>query len=130
MPQTEAAVSAPRSAVDVLLPADIAAARPLGVWAIALLCLLPAGCYYAFLLSLGSTGFFDPLPHGLTYNSMLLHLLQGRFDVDPAAIGDEGFLRDGATYAYFGVSPALFRAAFLGLRDFATTDFTRLSCLA
>lgn len=130
MTQTEAAVSAPRSAVDVLLPADIAAARPLGVWAIALLCLLPAACYYALLLSLGSTGFFDPLPHGLTFNSMLLHLLQGRFDVDPAAIGDEGFLRDGATYAYFGVFPALFRAAFLGLRDFASIDFTRLSCLA
>jgi hypothetical protein len=97
----------------------------------ALLLLFPlTACYYAFLLTAaGNNGLFAPMPYGLTFNSMLLHLLHGRFDVDPAAIGREGYLRDGAIYAYFGVFPALLRAPLLGLRDFATTDFTRLSCL-
>lgn len=97
--------------------------------AIGLFCLVLAACYYALLLSAGGS-FFAPVTHGLTFNSMLLHLLHGRFDVDPATIGDEGFLRDGATYAYFGVLPALLRMPLLLLKDFATTDFTRLSCLA
>ncbi len=99
-------------------------------WVVALICLAPAGCYYAFLLSAGSSGLFGPLPHGLTFNSMLSHLLDGRFDVDPNAIGDEGFLRDGATYAYFGIFPALPRVFFLPMAQFATTDFTRIGCLA
>src|SRR5712691_3708883 len=88
------------------------------------LLLLPALYYYAFLLTMaGSTGLFQPVTYGLTFNSMLSHLLEGRFDVDPATIGPEGFLRDGAVYAYFGIFPALFRALFLPLPDFATTDF-------
>ena len=95
----------------------------------ALLWLLPAVLYYGFLLTAGSSGLFAPVMHGLTFNSMLLHLLHGQFDVDPAAIGDEGFVHAGATYAYFGVFPALFRAAFLWLPNFATTDFTRLGCV-
>jgi hypothetical protein len=86
--------------------------------------------YYALLLTAaGNIELFAPVMHGLAFNSMLLHLLQGRFDVDPAAIGYEGYLRDGAVYAYFGVLPALLRAPVLLLPDFATTDFTRLSCL-
>jgi hypothetical protein len=56
-------------------------------------------------------------------------LLRGRFDVDPAAVGDEGYLRDGAVYAYFGIFPALFRALFLWVPNFATVDFTRTACL-
>jgi hypothetical protein len=95
-----------------------------------LLLLFPAIGYYALLLTaLGSAGFFAPVTYGLNFNSMLLHLLRGRFDVDPAAIGYEGFLRDGAVYSYFGIFPALLRAPLLALRDFAATDFTRVSCL-
>ncbi len=95
------------------------------------LCLLvPAIGFYAVLLTMaGSTGLFAPVTYGLDFNSMLLHLLRGRFDVDPAAIGYEGYLRDGAVYSYFGILPALLRAPFLLLPDFASTDFTRLSCL-
>jgi len=93
--------------------------------------LLPVAIgYYGFLLTAaGNIPLFAPLPHGLTFNSMLLHLLQGRFDVDPAAIGHEGYLRDGAVYSYFGVFPALLRAPLLVLPDFATTELTRISCL-
>jgi hypothetical protein len=93
-----------------------------------LLWLAPAIFYYAVLLSAGG-GLFGPVTHGLVFNDMLLHLLHGRFDVDPASIGDEGYLRNGAVYAYFGILPALFRLIFLPFSGFATTDFTRLGCL-
>jgi hypothetical protein len=96
----------------------------------ALLWLIPAAVYYGFLLCAGSNGLFGPVMHGLTFNSMLLHLLHGQLDVDPAAVGDEGFLRDGLVYAYFGIFPALFRAIFLWVPNFAGVDFTRISCLA
>src|SRR3979411_966481 len=59
-------------------------------WAIVLLALVPAAGYYAMVITLGFPSFFTLHPHGLTFNSMLLHLLQGRFDVDPQTIGDEG----------------------------------------
>src|SRR5580704_17091293 len=94
-----------------------------------MLWLAPAAFYYAFLLTAGVSGLLSPASHGLTFNSMLLHLLHGRFDVDPATIGDEGYLRNGAVYAYFGIFPALFRAAFLSLPNFRQIDFTRLACL-
>ena len=43
-----------------------------------LLWLLPAIGWYALLLTAGgSFGLFSPLAHGLTFNSMLLHLLRG-----------------------------------------------------
>src|SRR5258708_9639098 len=96
----------------------------------ALFGLIVAWAYYARLLSFGSAGLFAPVPHGLTFNSMLTHLLHGRFDVDPDSIGDEGFLKDGLVYTYFGVMPALFRLPFLLLPDFAALDLTRLSCIA
>jgi hypothetical protein len=99
-----------------------------------LVCLVPAGCYYALPLSLQAyiVNLFAPtsaFPLGLTFNSMLLHLLHGLFDVDPRVIGSEGFVRDGRTYAYFGIFPALLRLPLLALPNFESTDFTRLSCL-
>jgi len=105
-------------------------AEPTSATARALLWLLPAGAWYALLLCAGSAGMTAPVPHGLVFNSMALHLLHGQFDVDPAAIGDEGYLRDGVTYAYFGILPALFRMLFLPLANFATIDLTRIGCLA
>jgi hypothetical protein len=109
------------------------------IWGIVLLCLVPATAYYAWLICLNwgdylkgpyqGSGLFRPVFYGLALNSMLLHLLQGTFDVDPATIGPEGFIRDGLTYSYFGIALALLRAPSLAFRDFATTDYTRLSCL-
>src|SRR5205809_684359 len=87
-------------------------------WAIVLICLMPAAAYYAFLLSLGFPGFFAPSQRGLTFNSMLLHLLDGSFDVDPETIGDEGVLRGGRVYAYFGIVPALLRLPLLAFAGF------------
>jgi hypothetical protein len=99
-------------------------------FAIGLLGLVAACFYYKSLLACCGTSFFEPVPHGLTFNSMLQHLLRGTFDVDPQTIGDEGSLRNGLVYTYFGVLPALLRLPFLRSADFAATDFTRLSCLA
>src|SRR5690348_9369522 len=101
-----------------------------------LLALLPAvALYYAVLLLIGTgiatgkVGLFAPVDNGLAFNSMLEHMLRGSFDVDPAAITYEGMVRDGRTYAYFGVFVALLRLPFSLVGDLSSTDFTVLSCL-
>jgi hypothetical protein len=128
-----ARVRCSREAAISLRPVNTRGARPraaLNGAASLLLLLFLALYYYGFLITgAGSTGLFRPVTYGLTFNSMLIHLSEGRFDVDPATIGIEGFAREGAVYAYFGIFPALFRALFLPLPDFPATDFTRLSCL-
>jgi hypothetical protein len=109
-------------------------------WPIVLLCMIPAVAYYAILIcgnygdflrtpNMAGPSLFSPVNYGLTLNSMLLHLLDGSFDIDPQAIGLEGVQHNGRTYAYFGIVIALIRLPFLFARDFATTDYTRLSCL-
>lgn len=47
------------------------------------------------------------LPH--IFPAMWRSLAQGRFDIDPAAVGDEAFHRNGLTYSYYGIFPALLR---------------------
>ncbi len=65
----------------------------------------------------------------LTFNSMLEHLLRGQFDVDPLIIGDDGYLRNGHVYAYWGIWCALLRLP-LWLAGKMQTDITFWSCLA
>ncbi len=72
---------------------------------------------------------FHPALLGLAFNSMLDHLMQGRFDIAPAAIGFEAFLVDGRTVAYFGPFCALLRLPLVPFGALAGTDITRLSCL-
>jgi hypothetical protein len=87
-------------------------------------------CLYYLALAVGrKLQLFAPVGLGMTFNSMMLHLLQFRFDVDPASIASEGFLRDGRTYAYFGIFPALLRLPLLAVRDGATIDLTLCSTL-
>lgn len=65
-----------------------------------------------------------------TFNSMLAHLMHGRFDVDPQIVGwEEGFLRDGRTYSYFGIWCALLRLPLwiIGRMDI---DMVLPSCIA
>ncbi|MBS0980981.1 hypothetical protein [Acetobacter thailandicus] len=64
----------------------------------------------------------------LTFNSMMEHLLHGRFDVDPTTVGKEGFLRDGRVYAYWGIFPALLRLPIFLFPNGLHLDVTRLSC--
>ncbi len=87
--------------------------------------------YYLLLAMDGSLNLFKPLlhdDHAMAYNSMLEHLRRGEFDVDPAAIGLEGVLRDGKTYTYFGVIPALLRFPLLVTGALMRLDVTRLYC--
>ena len=65
--------------------------------------------YYLFLLSNGTFQLFAPEMLDQVFDNMLVHLLRGEFTVDREAIGFEAFTRDGKTYAYFGVFPALLR---------------------
>lgn len=64
----------------------------------------------------------------LTFNSMMDHLLHGQFDVDPNIIGEEGFLRNGHVYAYWGIFPALLRLPVIFLPNGLHIDVTRFSC--
>jgi hypothetical protein len=74
----------------------------------ALLAFMPL--FYGALLLIGWGHSARTTSLRLTFNTMLAHLMQGRFDVDPQIVGDEeGFLRDGRVYAYFGIFPALLR---------------------
>src|SRR5207245_2360051 len=59
--------------------------------------------YYGALVTNGNFNFLQREVGGLPFNSMLEHLLHGQFDVDPEAVGSEGFLRDGRVYAYWGI---------------------------
>src|SRR5262249_17661214 len=63
------------------------------------------------------------------FNSMLEHLLHGHFDVDPEAVSEEGFLRDGRVYAYWGIFCAVIRLPLLAFKGGLMTDVTTLSCL-
>jgi hypothetical protein len=91
-----------------------------------------AAVYYFLLVMDGSLDLFRPLgpegQRGMTFNSMLEHLLHGEFDVDPAAITSEGQVRDGKTYTYFGIIPALLRLPLLPTGALARLDVTRLYC--
>lgn len=84
--------------------------------------------YYWALLSDGRFLSVAPVRYGLVFNSMIEYLARGRFDVDPDIVLHEGFLRDGRTYAYFGIVPALLRWPLLVWPRFREVDFTVISC--
>jgi hypothetical protein len=85
--------------------------------------------YYLFLLSNGTFQLFVPEFLSRAFDSMLVHLLHGQFNVDPDAIGVEAFRRDGKTYAYFGIFPAALRLVAMPFTDVAKAEMARLSCL-
>ena len=84
-------------------------------------------CYGALLGISWRLAMADPLR--LTFNSMLAHLLHGRFDVDPQIVGVEGFQRNSRVYAYWGIWCALLRLPLWILRRM-DVDVTIWSCLA
>lgn len=84
------------------------------------------GAWYALLITGFSLDLLAPVPRGLTFNAMLLHLLDGRVDVDPGVLVGEGFVRDGRSYAYFGVVPALLRLPMLLVPGGIGQDVTTL----
>lgn len=92
--------------------------RPLLIALIAIL-----GCYALALVPR------EVHPLDLTFNSMLDHLLHGRFDVDPAIVEREGFTVRGQVMAYWGILPALLRLPLTLFPGWRMLDFTIGSCL-
>jgi hypothetical protein len=93
--------------------------------------LIFAAAIYYFVLAMDGFNLFKPLElaaRGMVFNSMLEHLLHWEFDVDPSAIAFEGSLRDGKTYTYFGVFPALLRLPLLPTGALAWLDVTGPFC--
>lgn len=84
---------------------------------------------FAYYLGLATQFAYEPWPAtsgGFVFNSQLRALLAGRLDIDPGVIGNEGFVRDGKTYTYFGIWPALLR---LPVATQLWRDWTTLSCV-
>ena len=100
---------------------------PLGRWVF--LCFAGAAVWYVCLTLLLGFRPMQPFDFGLAFNSMAEHLLVGRFDVDPDAIGAEGFDSRGRTVAYFGIFCALLRVPLVLVPSLAPTDLTFWSCL-
>jgi hypothetical protein len=84
--------------------------------------------YFGVILDDAGFGASRSLPQNLTFNSMLAHLLHGQFWVDPQTIRDEGFVRNGHVYSYFGIWCALVRLP-LRFLHLMHVDFTPWSCL-
>jgi hypothetical protein len=84
--------------------------------------------FFGIILDDAGFGASRSLPQNLTFNSMLDHLLRGQFYVDPQTIRDEGFVRNGHVYSYFGIGCALVRLP-LRLLHRTQVDFTPWSCL-
>ncbi len=99
--------------------------RPTLVWCVA------GGLIFLYYWALLSDGRFlrvAPVRYDFIFNSMIEYLARGRFDVDPNAVLQEGFTRDGRTYAYFGILPALLRWPMLIFPRLRLIDVTALSC--
>ncbi len=91
--------------------------------------LIGAGVAFCYALVLVVPHFLPVSPPLMrTFNSMLEHLLDGRFDVDPAIVGKEGFARAGRVYAYWGPIPAILRLPVTVLPDWRRLDFTLPYC--
>ena len=71
----------------------------------------------------------DTGPLGAFYDVQGRALLHGHLDVDPGAVGFEGFDIDGRTYLYFGPVPALLRLPVLAVTHGLDGRLTQLSML-
>jgi hypothetical protein len=85
--------------------------------------------YYLFLLSNGTFRILAPELLDKVFDNMLVHLLRGEFTVDRDAIDYEAVTRNGSTYTYFGVFPAILRLLAMPFVDVAQAELARLSCL-
>ena len=119
-------VNTTRTARRVKFDVDAILSRRLGFAVL----LAVVAAYYLFLLSNGSFQLFAPELLDKAFGNMLVHLLHGEFTVDRDAIGFEAFTRDGKTYAYFGIFPAVLRLLAMPFTDVEQVHLARLSCLA
>jgi hypothetical protein len=63
----------------------------------------------AWFVTWGDWKFFEPEGFCGFYDAQALSMLDGRFDVPPAAIGDEAFIFHGKAYGYYGIGPSILR---------------------
>jgi hypothetical protein len=85
--------------------------------------------YYLFLLSNGTFKLFVPELFSRVFDNMLVHLLHGEFTIDRKIINYEAFTRNGKTYSYFGIFPALLRLVAMPFTNVAEVELARASCL-
>ena len=64
---------------------------------------------FGWFVTYGTWRFFERESFGTFYDAQAKSLLEGRLDVAPVAISGEAFVRDGKSYGYFGIAPALLR---------------------
>jgi len=62
---------------------------------------------FSWLITRGDWRFFDREGLGAYYDALGDSLLKGQLDVPRTAILPEAFIRDGKSYGYFGITPAL-----------------------
>ncbi len=90
-------------------------------------------CLYGVLAAALLTNFdfnpFAPEKIGLVFNDMARRLLAWDFTSDPAIVAYEAFVKDGRTYAYYGIFPALLRMP-LVLAGGGGLQVARISCIA
>jgi hypothetical protein len=93
------------------------------LWLLSVLLAFMVLCYGVILRKVGVHW-----PLNKTFNSMLDRLVHWRFDVDPAIVGSEGFLRNGHVYSYWGITCALLRLPLFFFHRL-DLDVTAWSCL-
>jgi hypothetical protein len=70
-----------------------------------------------------------PDKFGLVFNDLARRLMRGDMTIDPNVITYEAFVRNGRTYTYFGIFPALLRIP-LVLAGATAYPMARISCIA
>lgn len=91
--------------------------------------LIISGIYYLWLLSNGTLRLFEPELYDNVFNTMLVNLFHWDFTVSREAIGSEAFTRNGNTYSYFGIFPAIIRIFVLPFASVLGAHLARVSCL-
>lgn len=89
-----------------------------------------ASLYYLALLTDGDWNLFGTELCALVFNDMLAHLLRGDVTLDPAIIRGEAYVREGRTFAYWGIFPALLRLPLVPFDALYELQVARLSCWA
>ena len=83
--------------------------------------------YTALLLTNFTLDFSAAEPLGLLFNDMAVRMLHWDFTISPSIVREEAFLRDGDTYTYFGIFPALLRLPAIAV-GIPNLSLSRLSC--
>jgi hypothetical protein len=72
-----------------------------------LLALVPVLAVFVWMVTCGTGRLFVREDFGQFYDAQAQSLLEGHWDVEPASLRNEAFIRDGKRYGYFGFAPAV-----------------------